>query len=86
MTDNTYLLLGYVLASNYRKKVILALQDKPVTPSTISEKTKIYPSHVSLALTELTEQKLIKCLTPKLRKGRLYDLTKEGRNMLKHLT
>lgn len=66
--------------------MLLALQDKPITPSAISEKTKIYPSHVSITLTELTEQKLVKCLTPKLRKGRLYDLTNEGRKLLNHLT
>jgi len=65
---------------------MLTLQDKSMTPSAIAEKTKIYPSHVSLTLLELTEKKLVKCLTPKLRKGRLYDLTKEGRNLLKHLT
>jgi len=78
-------LLGYVLASNYRKKVLQALQDKPLTPAIIAEKTEIYPSHVSMTLVELTKKNIVVCLTPKLKKGRLYDLTKEGRNVLKYL-
>lgn len=74
--------LGYVLASNYRKKVLTALKDKAITPMTISEKTGIYPTHVSTTLSELTEKHLIICLTPKLKKGRLYELTKEGHRIL----
>ena len=84
MTDNSYI-LGFVLASEYRKKVMLSLQDKPLTPSIISEKTKIYPSHVSNTLNELVEKKLVVCLTPKLKKGRLYELTLNGKNILKYL-
>lgn len=84
MTENSYT-LGFVLASEYRKKVILSLQDKPSTPSIISEKTKIYPSHISNTLSELVEKKLVVCLTPKLKKGRLYELTKTGKELLKNI-
>ena len=84
MTDKSYL-LGFVLASEYRKKVMITLKDKPLTPTTISDKTDLYPSHVSLTLAELTKKNVVVCLTPKLRKGRLYDLTKEGRDVLKHM-
>ncbi|MCV0410764.1 hypothetical protein [Nitrosopumilus sp.] len=84
MTNDSYL-LGFVLASEYRKKVMLSLQDKALTPSMISEKTKLYPSHVSNTLNELVEKKLVVCLTPKLKKGRLYELTKEGHKILEKL-
>ena len=84
MTDNSYT-LGFVLASKYRKKVMLALQDKASTPSIISEKTKIYPSHISNTLSKLVEKKLVVCLTPKLKKGRLYELTVNGKKILKDL-
>ena len=83
MTDSY--LLGFVLASDYRKKVMLSLQERPSTPSIISENTALYPSHVSLTLSELVEKKLVVCLTPKLRKGRLYELTKDGQSVLKNL-
>jgi len=84
LTENAYT-LGFVLASEHRKKVMLALQDKPSTPSIISEKTKIYPSHISNTLSELVEKKLVVCLTPKLKKGRLYELTANGKKILKNI-
>ncbi|MFQ5788595.1 MAG: transcriptional regulator [Thermodesulfobacteriota bacterium] len=84
MTKPSYK-LGYVLASNYRKKVILALKDKAMMPAEISKKVSIHPSHTSNALKELASKNLVICITPKLRKGRLYDLTKEGHNILKNL-
>ena len=84
MTENAYA-LGFVLASEHRKKVMLALQDRPSTPSVISEKTKIYPSHISNTLSELVEKKLVVCLTPKLKKGRLYELTANGKKILKNI-
>ena len=84
MTKDSYL-LGFILASNYRKKVLLALQEKTDTPSGIAEKTKIYPSHISNTLSELVDKKLVVCLTPKLKKGRLYELTASGKRILKNL-
>lgn len=75
-------MIGYVLASNYRKKILLALKEKALTPNVISEKTGIYPTHVSTALSQLSKMNIVICLTPKLKKGRLYDLTKEGRSIL----
>jgi len=84
MTDDSYT-LGFVLASEYRKKVMITLKEKASTPSIISEKTKIYPSHISNTLSELAEKKLVVCLTPKLKKGRLYELTKTGRELLKNI-
>ena len=65
--------------------MLLALKDKAMTPADISKKTSIYPSHISNALKELSEKTLVVCRTPKLRKGRLYDLTKEGRKLLKEI-
>lgn len=85
MIDDSYT-LGFVLASEYRKKVMIVLQDKPSTPSIISEKTKIYPSHISNTLSELAEKKLVVCLTPKLKKGRLYELTKQGKQIVTYLS
>ncbi|MEX0656848.1 MAG: ArsR family transcriptional regulator [Nitrosopumilaceae archaeon] len=85
MTKPSYK-LGYVIASNYRKKIILALKDKSMTPAEISKKVSIYPSHISTALKELANKNLVVCLTPKLRKGRLYGLTKEGHKLSMNLS
>lgn len=84
MTQKPHL-IGYVLASTYRKKVVLALKDKPLTPVMVANKTRLHASHISNTLSELTKEKLVVCLTPKLRKGRLYDLTSDGRKVLKNL-
>jgi hypothetical protein len=57
---------------NWKKKerFLASKKDRPSTPSIISEKTALYPSHVSLTLSELVEKKLC----------RLYDSeTEEGK-------
>ena len=63
-----------------------ALEDKKLTPIEIAKETNIPLSHISNTLAELSEKKLLVCLTPELKKGRLYDLTNEGRNVLKSMT
>jgi predicted transcriptional regulator len=83
--NETAYLTGFVLASTYRRKVLLALKDKALTPNIISERTSIYPTHVSTSLTELSKKNLVVCLTPKLKKGRLYGLTKKGHEILDQL-
>ena len=85
MTESSSYLVGYILASNYRKKILLALKERALTPNAISKKTGIYPTHVSTSLTQLSEKNLVVCLTPKLRKGRLYELTKKGLEIVQQL-
>lgn len=74
------------MASEYRKKVLSSLKEKPLTPAIIANNTELHVSHVSNTLAELTKEKLIVCLTPKLRKGRLYDLTASGKQLLKKIS
>jgi ArsR family transcriptional regulator, cadmium/lead-responsive transcriptional repressor len=78
-------LLGYIKASSYRSKVIKTLLGKKLTPIEIARETDIPLSHVSNTLSELLEKNLVVCLTPELKKGRIYDLTKEGHNVLKNI-
>ena len=78
-------LLGYIKASSYRSKIIRALEGKKLTPIEIAKETNIPLSHVSNTLAELLEKDLVVCLTPELKKGRLYDLTKGGNSILKNL-
>jgi len=79
------ILLGYVKASSYRIKIIKALENKTLIPAEMAKETGITLSHVSNTLTELLKKDLVVCLTPKLRKGRLYELTKDGQSILKKL-
>ena len=78
-------LLGYIKASSYRKKIIKSLQDKKLTPIELAKETDIPLSHISNTLAELLEKDLVVCLTPKLRKGRLYGLTNEGKKLIDYL-
>jgi predicted transcriptional regulator len=76
---------GRVLASKHRTSVIRVLSNTNTTPKEISLAAKIPLSHVSNLLRELTEEGLVVCLTPKLRRGRIYTLTAAGKNVASEL-
>ncbi|MEM2294542.1 MAG: winged helix-turn-helix domain-containing protein [Nitrososphaerota archaeon] len=69
---------GFVLASEYRKKIVCALLT-PRTPKQISKQTGIYLSHVSKTLTELMNEGIVRCVNPDMKKGRVYNLTELGK-------
>ena len=73
--------LAWVKASNYRKDVLCSLDEEARTPKEISENTDYYLSHVSSTLSDLKSKELVECLTPNRRKGKLYTLTEEGREI-----
>lgn len=70
--------VGYVISSEYRKKVMAEVAGGPKTPSSISKATDIEIPHVSRSLTQLREKELIELLNPNAEKGRLYALTDQG--------
>jgi predicted transcriptional regulator len=72
---------GVVIGSEYRKKVVASMVEGPRTPSQLSKEIGVHRNHVSLSLKELTEVGVVECLTPELRKGRLFGLTKLGREI-----
>jgi ArsR family transcriptional regulator, cadmium/lead-responsive transcriptional repressor len=76
---------GLVVGSEYRKRVAVALLAGPKTPKQIAELTGLKLSHVSLTLSELQKAEIAECLTPELRKGRLYQLTTTGRDITQRI-
>lgn len=72
--------LSFVLRASIRKRVVLSLNHKKI-PSQIKEETKLEDSNVSRALKELEREGIVKCLTPKQKTGRIYELTKIGENI-----
>jgi predicted transcriptional regulator len=74
-------LYGYVIASEYRRRIILSLFDRPKSPKEISEETKLYLSHVSLTIYDLVKKGLVECLTPNLKKGKIFSLTTTGKEI-----
>lgn len=73
------------MASNYRKKIISALAKGEKTPAQLAEEAGIYLSHVCATLSDLAKKGLVTCLTPSLRRGKIYSLTKEGRAVFEKL-
>jgi len=80
--------LGFVVASDYRRAVINALNDDgPATPTTLGERTGLEITHVSRTLTELRERDVVELLVPEERsKGRFYGLTDAGENVAAEVT
>ncbi len=76
---------GYVLASKYRIIVSILLLESPKTPTQIQKKTKVAISHISRALNELLAKEIVKCLNPNAIKGRIYNLSEEGREIVKEV-
>lgn len=72
---------GYTIASKYRTKVVVALSQKPKTPSEIAGETGLYISHASSTISDLIENNIIKCLTPSLKRGKVFDLTSAGKEV-----
>ena len=75
---------GFVVSAPNRKRVILAL-DKEKTPSELTAELKMQDANVSRALTELTDDGIVRCLTPDNKRGRIYVLSKDGVEIRKRL-
>jgi predicted transcriptional regulator len=72
--------------SNYRKKILETLSHfNYLTPSEISENTKIRLNHVSNFLSNLKEFNLIICLNENEKRGRLYQITTLGKKVIKEI-
>ena len=70
--------------SEYRKKILESLSNANyLTPSEISENTKIRLNHVSNFLKDLKDNKLIICLNEGEKRGRLYQITDLGKRVIK---
>jgi len=75
---------GFVERGKLRKKVLFSI-DQPKTPSSLSKELKIHLAEASRALLELSKKGLVECLTPNLLSGRVYGLTKKGKEVLDYI-
>ncbi|MBU4308274.1 MAG: winged helix-turn-helix domain-containing protein [Nanoarchaeota archaeon] len=74
--------ISLIKSSKYRYKVLKAIKEEVLTPSEISKKVDLRLNHVSMVLTDLKNKKLVECLNEETKKGRLYQLTKLGKNAI----
>ena len=77
--------ISVLKSSDYRTRIIKAIGEEILTPSEIASKTEIRLNHVSMFLTDLKKNKLVKCLNEENKKGRLYELTELGKNAINKL-
>ena len=81
--DELWNLVGFLRISSTRYKTLEALVTEYLIPSDIVKRTNLKPAQVSLALHDLKEKKLIKCMNEKAKKGRIYHATSLGKESIK---
>ncbi len=74
----------WIVRGKQRKKIIKAL-DKPRIPTQIKEETKLSLNNVSDVLRSFQKKKIARCLNPKEKTGRLYELTPKGMRIKEEL-
>ncbi len=77
--------LSFVLRGERRKAILLSLNE-PKIPKQIAEECKVSIHNISKSLKELADKGLVRCKNPKDKFYRFYELTKKGKQILKHLT
>ena len=83
MDDEEYYgLIGFVLVSKNRSKILKALSNDYKMPSEIAKELDMSAAQVSLGLSDLKSKKLVKCLNENVQKGRLYVCTPLGLEIL----
>lgn len=85
LSDEMLIEISYVEISQYRKKVMKALDGEVKIPSNIAKDSGIRTNHISKVLGELKEHELVECINPEVRKGRLYRLTDKGEKVTENL-
>lgn len=74
--------VSHIKASKYRYKIMISISNKIKLPSEISRDVGIRLNHVSAVLNDLKSHELVECLNEDAKKGRLYKLTKLGKNAI----
>jgi len=77
--------VAYVLASEHRKNIILFLSNELYTPKQIGDGIGVRTNHISNLLAQLRQQDLVYRATPKIKRGRLYTLTDDGKKVLEYI-
>jgi len=83
--DELFKLVGYVMASDYRKNIIKSIGNDIKIPSVIAEEIGLRTNHVSNVLNDLKSKNIVVCLNEEVRKGRLYKNTDLGLTILKYI-
>ena len=83
--EEFYGLIGFVLSSRNRTKVLKAINEDYKMPSEIGRELDMNSDQVSYALTYLKKKKLVRCLNENAQKGRIYVCTPLGLEILNNI-
>jgi len=75
--------ISLLKSSRYRQKILQFIGDKTITPKEIANGIDVRINHVSMFLRDLKKNKLVECLNEEDKRGRLYQLTRIGKKVLK---
>ena len=80
-------LYAWLKRGSRRKEVLLILSrsNNPLTTKEIKLKLSIAMSQASFTIKELYDKKLIECLNPKDKIGKIYKITKSGKELLNEI-
>lgn len=73
--------VSYVIASKTRKAIVSRL-DTPRTPTFLAKDLDLNLANISRAITELESKDIVVCLTPQQKVGKIYSLTKKGKDVV----
>ena len=78
-------LYAWVNRGSRRKSLLdlLANAEKPISTNDVKKSLKIAISQASFTLKELSSKRLVKCINPKDKIGKLYVISKQGRAIVK---
>ncbi|WP_296857106.1 winged helix-turn-helix domain-containing protein [uncultured Methanobrevibacter sp.] len=85
MQSKNYNTIGFIRASQYRGEILKILSEDMKLPSEIAYDLKIRVSTVSNTLNDLKKYELIRCLNENAKKGRLYEITPYGEDILNYI-
>ena len=85
MDDTILILTEFIRQSPNRTKVLKTIGDDVLRPSEITNKTHVHINNVSRSLKQMREKNIVYLINPDSKRGRLYKLTYDGKEVLKNL-
>ena len=82
MKDTDWNDISFMLSGKHRQKILKSL-GSPKTPTQIKQETGLHFASASRIINDLEKQGFVKCLTPKKKLFRFYQITEKGKEILK---
>ena len=78
-------LVAFIKRAKNRNAILQLLAEKKKTQAELHHESKMYRTHVRRTLIELQKRKLVKCLNPKDRIYKIYQITNLGKEVLEEI-